>query len=242
MKKDIIKALPIKEWGTAGDPFEYAEERGRTVLTIGIGTRKDPNNSDTTYITEPIYEDIVQEIINVDSKYKIDVDVYAVPQVVVTLDNKLVIHSEPVKLLKMNTLFVIKDTAMELKIKALRDIRLNQDAKTKLGDSIRAIRSIIKDATDYNYNLKFIECLLKEEYIETFATPDENSELEQVIHALNNQELISAIAGIAEMKVRKKCSIEPLKTLLESVEAPTEVLEKIINTEVAQRYFIGEIK
>ena len=180
----------ISEWQY--DP-EYTKEmqHGRKLMLFSIGIQQMVETEtgriiNSTPVTEYIYEDVVRNIFANPEEYSARVNLGCEPQVVVTYENRLVIHNETVG----NEVEKILEIAKRFKLKDIADIlvnsELNYNTLTPLSKRYRSLMESINDECGEYYPPDFIGLVLREYF---FEQKRELAGYSEDIHYMNGIEL-----------------------------------------------------
>lgn len=151
-----LKGFPVGQW----QEYERKQEYGKTVVTVAIGVDMDAKE----YITEDIYEDVLKNILS--KKYRVFIDVFSVPGIVVTYKNRIIHHNPDVSDRMTLLRAILEDVSINDKMVALTDFVENEYYGQPLNKAARKIKDTVRVSTESNYNYKLIYETIKAEVMD----------------------------------------------------------------------------
>lgn len=147
-------------------------EHGRKLINVKIGVQQivdcDTGNVvDATSVTEYIYEDILRNLFMNGEEYAARICLGYFPQVVVTYENRLVIHNEEISEEVEKIQEVIKDYNNREISEILVNSLLNYNTQAQISKEYKMLIKDIDEKCDNYYAPDFVGLVLREYFLES---------------------------------------------------------------------------
>lgn len=239
--KHIIsqKTFKLRNWKYI-NTSEENHYNNRKLAKVVIGER---TYSDGTIepITEDIYEDILREVhVLKQPEYKVMCDINHYPIITILYNGILTLHNPHIRQDKEDIEAAFNAIDKTLLLNAYSEMRLNMECLSKIGKATNLLISTVNMNTNKDYSYPFIQAVLHKVINDDINVPAD--EVAVNVMDFSYEELLQCVCGIVEFKATKKCTIEPIKTILESGMASFERAEKVVEQELIYRVASGQLK
>ncbi len=189
-------------------------ELGRNLVNVKIGVQQIIDNdsgrvTDTIPVTEYMYEDVLRNLFCNSEEYAARICLGYFPQVVVTYENRLVIHNEDVSEEVEKIQEVIKSYEKKSIAEILVNSLLNYNTQVHISKEYRNLIKEINERCNNFYAPDFIGIVLREYF---FETDRKLSEYKEELHFMSSVELKQEIG-----KNLKEDNIEKLEVIKEEL-------------------------
>lgn len=232
------KTYKMKDWLAIEDTAEEIVN-GRNIKYIAIGETSDENGN-TTYIVVKIFEDILMDIIKVESDYQTLIDTNHEPMITVMYNGVVVPHNPEVTEYIKEIYGAINTIDKNLLYRSFLEMRLNMECIQKLGKATKNLIYQINDAVNGNYTSFFIQSIINQ-YIEETLNPGIEP-LDMMIKDLSYEELLEIVCGILQYKDTGICSSDSINSLLSTYNYPIHAFIQKIEFELLYRTAIGQLR
>ena len=165
-------------------------DNGRKMLLVNIGDQQIVNTDtgeiiDTSPVSEYIYEDILHAIFSRE-EYTSRLCLGCTPQLIVTYENRLVMHNEEVSLEVEKVIEVIKKADRHNISEVLVNSQLNYETKVPISKEYRDVIKRINEECDEFYSPDFIGLVMREFF---FEQEREYTDYSDELHYMSKVEL-----------------------------------------------------
>lgn len=169
----------------------YKNDNGRKLILVKIGVQQIVDSDtgrvvDTTPVTEYVYEDILRSIFTKADEYSTRICLGCTPQLVVTYENRLVIHNEDISKEMDKIMNVAKGYDPKSISESLVNSLLNYNTLMPLSKEYRSIIKDIDSKCDEYYSPDFVGLVLRELF---FEQKREITGYKEDIHYMSSVEL-----------------------------------------------------
>lgn len=166
------------------------------------------------YITEDIYKDLLDNILNNPKEYKVTVQLGNVPQLTVTLDGLLIPHNHMTATYIEEITELIKQLPKDDVIDAYLEMRLNMNGQTKLKGASSLLMSLIEKRSHKKYAIPFVRTAICQFIEETYYFT--GTDIKDTLRSMDYPSLIQCINEIIRYKMTGKIEDEFLKEAVNS--------------------------
>lgn len=229
------KAYPVSKWkvDTSKKVYQHDNFKGRDIVTVIIG--EEIQDGKTTPITEGIFKDVCQEIL--DRTCKVYVDIYATPMIVVSKGERMVMHNGLSSFHCGMILSYLREQDRAFLRSALQQMTANRLKAVPLGKEARTLRGLLKVLKEEVYNYYLVEQITREYLMEELR--EDQTTLQKAMEELSNQMLLDMNRTIIEQKLQTAEPSKQWETLVQTY--PGESVEQEVNREIALRVYTGRL-
>lgn len=230
----------IKEWCKGADSQEVAAD-GRTMVSLVLGEYR-CNGTTQDYIVEPIYENVLEDIISNAKNYEIKVQLNVIPQLTVIANGFIVQHNDAVAGYIRELQDVLKQIDDETIMDAYLELRLNMNGKSKLNAATDILMAKIEKISGKKYCSLFVRAVINTVIEHRFFSTEDN-ELKEWLRSLDYVDLVGITNVLLRYKLDQVISDEMLMQLCQESRKETaqfmKGVEIVLGQELILRLFKG---
>lgn len=230
---------PFIEWKQGDEQFLYKDEEGNKYIIVKLVIGEITENYQVIdYIIEDIYKNVLDTIMKNKYKYKVDVKINQIPQLIITCDGYLLLHNPKIKKLHDDVYECLSKLEPKDIMDAYYELRLNMNALGKLGPATEYLLVQIRRYTGENISSSFARELIHK-YIENTFFSVEEDDIKTYIRTLDYEDLLYYMKQILYHKFDIPMEDEYLTSLPQNL---FKNVESIIKDELLLRFVKGDLK
>lgn len=172
---------------------------GREIITIGIGEYQE-NGRCMSYITEPIYKNIMDDMRDNTRDYEITVQPGTTPMLVIISGGVIVIHNEEMKTHISELKHVLEKADAATIMEAYAELRLSMNGKSKLNAATALLMAFIEKNTNKHYSNVLVRAVIHTIIEERYYSTDDN-EVKEWMRSLDYVDLVQLSCSLMRFKL-----------------------------------------